>query len=99
MCECENNGMGRFTAGKRMLAEDVFGLEPAPGDRVIYDPYYPFIPDEEIPIGTLPSGNPVIDQVPEPVVDPAINPVVSGTNWLPILVVAGVIGYFAMKGK
>jgi len=40
-CEC-NQGMGRIVGDKQMMIDNVFGIEPAPGDRVIYDPYYPF---------------------------------------------------------
>ena len=67
-----------------MMIDNVFGIEPAPGDRVIYDPYYPFALDDEIP---------------EPVVDPAITGQATETNWLPILIGVGVIGYFLVKGK
>jgi len=82
-----------------MMIDNVFGIEPAPGDRVIYDPYYPFALDDEIPIGTLPTSLPVIDEVPEPVVDPAITGQATETNWLPILIGAAVIAYFFVKGK
>jgi len=81
-CEC-NQGMGRIVGDKQMMIDNVFGIEPAPGDRVI----------------SLPSSLPVADEIPEPVVDPAITGQATETNWLPILIGVGVIGYFLVKGK